>query len=105
MVQSSLGRSAGSVAPTMSFRVADPEGPLPVVLKRHELADLRKLRVSEGMLTTLMSPGGDALTAVSMKSGSSASTAVVCTRARGRPVSLAGWVMEIHRPRRQGLQN
>jgi hypothetical protein len=37
------------------------------VLKRHELADLRKLRVSEGMLTTLMSPGGDALTAVNMK--------------------------------------
>jgi hypothetical protein len=67
VVQSSLGRSAGSVAPTMSFRVADPEGPLPVVLKRHELADLRKLRVSEGMLTTLMSPGGDALTAVNMK--------------------------------------
>jgi hypothetical protein len=67
VVQSSLGRSAGSVAPTMSFRVADPEGPLPVVLKRHELAELRKLRVSEGMLTTLMSPGGDALTAVNMK--------------------------------------
>ncbi len=67
VVQSSLGRSAGSVAPTMTFRVADPEGPLPIVLKRHELADLRKLRVSEGTLTTLMSPGGDALTAVNMK--------------------------------------
>ena len=67
VVQSTLGRAAGSVAPTMSFRVADPEGPLPVVLKRHELADLRKLRVSEGTLTTLLSPGGDALTAVNMK--------------------------------------
>jgi hypothetical protein len=51
----------------MSFRVADPDGPLPIVLKRHELADLRKLRVSEGALTTLMSPDGDALTAVSLK--------------------------------------
>ena len=67
VVQSTLGRSAGSVAPAMAFRVADPEGPLPVVLKRHELADLRKLRVSDGSLTTLLSPGGDALTAVNLK--------------------------------------
>jgi hypothetical protein len=67
VLQSTLGRAAGSVAPTMAFRVADPEGPLPVILKRHELADLRKLRVSEGALTTLLSPGGDALTAVVMK--------------------------------------
>jgi hypothetical protein len=67
VVQSSLGRAAGSVAPTMVFRVADPEGPLPVVLKRHQLAELRKLRVSEGSLTTLLSPGGDALTAVDLK--------------------------------------
>jgi len=67
VVSSALGSVAGSVAPTMAFRVADPEGPLPVVLKRHELADLRKLRVSEGSLTTLLAPGGDALTAVNMK--------------------------------------
>ncbi|MCX6866984.1 MAG: hypothetical protein NTV46_12350 [Verrucomicrobia bacterium] len=67
VVQSTLGRTAGSVAPVMSFRVADPDGPLPVVLKRHELAGLRKLRVSEGTLTTLLAPGGDALTAVNMK--------------------------------------
>lgn len=67
VVQSSLGRAAGSVAPTMAFRVADPEGPLPVVLKRHQLAELRKLRVAEGSLTTLLAPNGDALTAVSMQ--------------------------------------
>lgn len=67
VVQSTLGRVAGSVAPTLSFRVADAEGPLPVLLKRHELAELRKLRVSEGSLTTLLSPAGDALTAVNMK--------------------------------------
>lgn len=67
VVQSSLGTAAGNVAPLMSFRVADPEGPLPVVLKRHELADLQKLRVSDGSLTTLMSPEGDALTAVDLK--------------------------------------
>ncbi len=67
VVQSTLGRAAGSVAPTMSFRVADPEGPLPVVLKRHQLAELRKLRVSEGSLTSLLSSGGVALTAVDLK--------------------------------------
>jgi hypothetical protein len=67
VLQSTLGRAAGSVAPSLAFRVADPEGPLPVILKRHALADLRKLRVSEGSLTTLLSPGGDALTAVHLK--------------------------------------
>ncbi len=67
VVQSSLGPAAGNVAPLMAFRVADPEGPLPIILKRHELADLQKLRVGEGTLTTLMSPTGDALTAVDLK--------------------------------------
>ncbi|MES2924330.1 MAG: hypothetical protein V4819_22455 [Verrucomicrobiota bacterium] len=67
VVQSTLGQTAGNVAPLMAFRVADPEGPLPVILKRHQLADLQKLRVAEGMLTTLMSPAGDALTAVDLK--------------------------------------
>ena len=67
VVQSTLGQSAGNVAPLMAFRVADPEGPLPVILKRHQLADLQKLRVSAGDLTTLMSPHGDALTAVDLK--------------------------------------
>ncbi|MES2659003.1 MAG: hypothetical protein V4689_10320 [Verrucomicrobiota bacterium] len=67
VVQSTLGQAAGNVAPLMAFRVADPEGPLPVVLKRHQLADLQKLRVNEGTLTTLMSPTGEALTAVDLK--------------------------------------
>jgi hypothetical protein len=66
-VQSTLGQAAGNVAPLMAFRVADPEGPLPVILKRHQLADLQKLRVADGTLTTLMSPHGDALTAVDLK--------------------------------------
>lgn len=67
VVQSTIGQAAGNVAPLMAFRVADPEGPLPVVMKRHQLADLQKLRVAEGSLTTLMSPTGDALTAVDLK--------------------------------------
>ncbi len=51
----------------MLFRVADPEAPLPVTIKRHDLADLEKLRVSSGSLTTLMSPQGDFLTAVELE--------------------------------------
>lgn len=67
VIRSLPGQNAGNATPLMSFRVADPEGPLPVILKRHELADLQKLRVSEGALTTLMSPKGLALTAVDLK--------------------------------------
>jgi hypothetical protein len=67
VVQSTLGSVAGNIAPLMAYRVADPEGPLPVILKRHNLADLQKLRVSEGDLTTLMSPDGNTLTAVDLK--------------------------------------
>lgn len=66
VVRSALGQAAGNVAPLMTFRVAEPEGPLPVILKRHSLADLQKLRVSEGHLTTLVSPSGHALTAVDL---------------------------------------
>lgn len=51
----------------MPFRVAGPEGSLPLVLKRHRLADLQKLRVAEGQLMTLMSPDGDAQTSVDLK--------------------------------------
>ncbi len=66
VVQSLLGKCAGKIVPTMSFRAIDPEGALPVKMKRHELAQLRKIRVSKGKLTTLMSPGGKALTAVNL---------------------------------------
>jgi len=67
VVKSTLGNAAGGTAPALAFRAADVEGPLPVVYKRHALADLRKLRVSEGSLTTLLSPAGTALTAVNLK--------------------------------------
>ncbi len=67
VVQSTLGQNAGTLAPLMAFRVADPEGPLPVVLKRLDLADLQRLRVASGSLTTLLAPGGESLTAVDLK--------------------------------------
>lgn len=66
-VQGMLGDAGGGEAPNMTLKVADPDGPLKVRMKRHELANLRKLRVSEGSLTTLMSPSGNLLTAVQMK--------------------------------------
>ena len=67
VLQSTLGQTAGNVAPLMAFRVADPEGPLTVGLKRHQLVDLQKIRVSEGDLTTIVSPNRDTLTAVNLK--------------------------------------
>lgn len=66
VAQSAIGRAAGNVAPLLLFRVADPEAPLTVSIKRHELESLEKLRVSQGTLTTLMSPLGDSLTAVDL---------------------------------------
>ena len=67
VAQAAIGQAAGTTAPLLLFRVADPEAPLPVTIKRHELENLEKLRVSEGTLTTLMSPQGDSLTAVDLK--------------------------------------
>ncbi|MFK7850675.1 MAG: hypothetical protein AB8D78_06815 [Akkermansiaceae bacterium] len=66
VAQAAIGQVAGNTAPLLLFRVADPEAPLPVTIKRHELQNLEKLRVSEGTLTTLLSPQGDSLTAVEL---------------------------------------
>lgn len=67
VARSAIGQAAGNTAPLLLFRVADPEAPLPVTIKRHDLANLEKLRVSEGSLTTLISPEGGTLTAVELK--------------------------------------
>lgn len=64
LVQSAIGQAASGAAPALAFSVADPEAPLEVRLKRHDLAKLRKLRVAEGTLTTLISLDDQALTAV-----------------------------------------
>ncbi len=50
----------------MAFRVAEPEGPLGLILKRHKLADSERFRVSSGILTSLISPEGNAITAVDL---------------------------------------
>ena len=67
VAQATIGQAAGNTAPLLLFRVADAEAPLTVGIKRHELKSLEKLRVSEGKLTTLMSPQGASLTAVELK--------------------------------------
>ena len=53
--------------PALCFRVAEPEGALPVTVRRHDVADSLKLRVTQGDLTTLFSPAGASLTAVEMR--------------------------------------
>ena len=58
-------RSDRSV-PTLCFRVAEPEAPLAVNIRRHDVADALKLRVTQGDLTTLFSPLGPSLTAVQL---------------------------------------
>ncbi len=51
-------------APALAFRAVAPGSVLKVHSKRHSLADSLKLRVSEGSLTTVLSPTGDQLTSV-----------------------------------------
>jgi len=53
--------------PALCFRMAEAEGPLPVAVRRHEVAEALKLRVTQGDLTTLFSPAGACLTAVDLR--------------------------------------
>ena len=66
-VQAQTGSNAGVEAPHLTFKVADSKTPLKVIMKRHDLASLRKIRVSQGTLTSLLSLDGNALTSVSMR--------------------------------------
>ena len=53
--------------PALCFRVAEPEGALALTVRRHDVAEALKLRVTRADLTTLFSPAGPALTAVELK--------------------------------------
>jgi len=53
--------------PALCFRVAEPEGPLALSVRRHEVAEALKLRVTHADLTTLFSPAGAFLTAAEFK--------------------------------------
>ncbi|MGB4708922.1 MAG: hypothetical protein WBH50_20850 [Fuerstiella sp.] len=51
-------------APALAFRAVVPAKALTIRSTRHSLADALKLRVAKGLLTTVLSPTGDQLTAV-----------------------------------------
>jgi len=53
--------------PALCFRVAEPESALTVGIRRHDVAEALKLRVTQGDLTTLFSPIGSSLTAAELK--------------------------------------
>jgi hypothetical protein len=53
--------------PALSFKVAEPEAPLAVTVRRHDVAEALKLRVTQADLVTLFSPAGSFLTAVDLK--------------------------------------
>jgi hypothetical protein len=66
-VAANLQARSDRSAPSLCFRVAEPEGPLSVAVRRHDLAEALKLRVTQGDLTTVFSPQGSALTSVELK--------------------------------------
>lgn len=53
--------------PALTLRVAEPERPLSVVVRRHAVADALKLRVTGGQLMTIFSPAGPSLTSVDLR--------------------------------------
>jgi len=74
VIRAALGRRVGDAPPRFAFRVADSEGPLTINFRRHNLAELRRLRVTSGLLTTLLAPDGATLTAVSLDMAATAKT-------------------------------
>ncbi|MES2996510.1 MAG: hypothetical protein V4733_06840 [Verrucomicrobiota bacterium] len=67
VVKSAIDAAAGSAIPALVYRVSEPEGPLVLRVKRHELAGVGKLRVSAGTLLSLVSPRGDSITAADLR--------------------------------------
>jgi len=64
MVPPSLREAGNRTAGALTLRAMEPVAPLAVKVIRHSLAEALKLRVTEGTLTTVLSPNGDQLTAV-----------------------------------------
>ena len=59
-------RSDRSV-PALCFRVAEPESALAVTVRRHDIAEALKLRVTRADLATIFSPAGTSLTSVELR--------------------------------------
>lgn len=66
-VPANLQNQSDRSVPVLCFRVAEPEGPLAVAVRRHDVADALKLRVAKAELTTVFSPVGPFLTAVDLE--------------------------------------
>lgn len=65
-IQSAMPKLRNVVSPALSFKVTNTQNPLQLSFQRHQLADIQKMRVALGTLTTLISTKGDALTAVNL---------------------------------------
>ncbi|MEO6003764.1 MAG: hypothetical protein ABIZ04_09815 [Opitutus sp.] len=66
VIPANLQNPSDRSVPALCFRVAEPEGPLTVNVRRHDAAEALKLRVTHGELATLFSPAGASLTAVNL---------------------------------------
>lgn len=66
-VPANLQDRSDHTVPALAFRVAEPEKPLEVTVRRHGIADALKLRVTAAQLLTLFSPQGTTLTAVDLQ--------------------------------------
>ena len=65
-VPASLREAANRTAPNVTLRAISPDSALNISVQRHSLAKALKLRISEGILTTVLSPHGDQVTAVDL---------------------------------------
>lgn len=54
-------------SPALCLRAAEPDAPLPVLLRRHLVADELKLRVTQGDYSTVFSESGTSLTLVDLR--------------------------------------
>lgn len=66
-IQAVLPKLRNVVSPALSFKVNNFESNLPLFYQRHQLAEIQKMRVVEGILTTLLASRGEALTAVNLQ--------------------------------------
>ena len=65
-VPDSLRSVSIKTAPTLAMRIQKAAEPMVLEVQRHSLADALKLRVADGMLTSVLAPNGDQLTAVEL---------------------------------------
>jgi hypothetical protein len=67
VLQSAMPKLRSTPAPALSFKVNAATNPLGIRFQRHQLANVQKMRVTNGTLTTLISAKGQALTAVNLQ--------------------------------------